>query len=158
MSTLTLTSDNFAEIVNRNAIVLVDWWAGWCGPCRQFAPVYEASSNEHPEIVYGKVDTEAEPELTAMAQVDRFPTLMAFREGIIVFSQPGFLHAAALEEVVQHIRWLDMDAVRAAAEQSDSGARDSVPAHIDAATAAVPAARVLAGPATGPVTYGWPGL
>ncbi|WP_084510552.1 thioredoxin family protein, partial [Nocardia lijiangensis] len=112
MPTVTLTQQNFHEVISANYIVLIDWWAGWCAPCRHFAPVFESSSDQHPDIVHGKVDTEAEEALTALAQVDRFPTLMAFREGLLVFSQPGFLPAADLEEVVQQVRWLDMDQVR----------------------------------------------
>lgn len=160
MPTVTLTKDNFHDVVTRNAIVLVDWWAGWCGPCRHFAPVYENSSDDHPEIVHGKVDTEAEPELTAMAHVDRYPTLMAFREGLLVFSQAGFLPADALEDVVQQIRWLDMGAVRAeharqsGVQQGEPSAAyaEMVPAVAGASTGA------MAGPAGGPVRYGWPGL
>ncbi len=153
MPTVTLTQHNFHQVVSSNHIVLIDWWAGWCGPCRHFAPVYEASSDQHPDIVHGKVDTEAEEALTATAQVDRFPTLMAFREGLLVFNQPGFLPAADLEEVVQRVLWLDMDEVRRELAAQGGTAPQAEPV----AAAPVGAAR-LAGPARGPAQYGWPGL
>ncbi len=153
MPTVTLTQHNFHQVVSTNHIVLIDWWAGWCGPCRHFAPVYEASADQHPDIVHGKVDTEAEEALTAMAQVDRFPTLMAFREGLLVFNQPGFLPAADLEEVVQRVRWLDMDEVRRELAAQGGTAMQAEP------VAAAPAGGArLAGPARGPARYGWPGL
>ncbi|MBF6210313.1 thiol reductase thioredoxin [Nocardia puris] len=151
MATVTLTQQNFQQVVSANHIVLVDWWAGWCGPCRHFAPVYEASSELHPEIVHGKVDTEAETALTASAQVDRFPTLMAFREGLLVFNQAGFLPAADLEEVVQQVRWLDMDEVR----RQMTGLLQAEAQGQPAAPSAPPR---TAGPAHGPARYGWPGL
>ncbi|WP_194818273.1 co-chaperone YbbN [Nocardia sp. XZ_19_385] len=151
MPTVTLTQLNFSTVVAGNNIVLVDWWAGWCGPSTHFAPVYEDSAERHPELVYGKVDVEAEIELTALAQVDRFPTLMAFREGLLVFNKAGFLPAADLEEVVQQIMWLDMDAVRRAAAEGEGGqvaAKPSVSTN----------SQRLAGQAAGPARYGWPGL
>ncbi len=120
MSTQTLTGQNFESTVADGGIVLVDFWAAWCGPCRQFAPVYEAASEQHTDIVFGKVDTEAEQSLAAAAQITSIPTLMAFRDGILVFSQPGALPAVALDQVIQGVRALDMDDVRAkvAAQQS----------------------------------------
>ena len=93
--------------------MLVDFWASWCGPCRSFAPVFEKASEKHPDILFGKVDTEAEQSLAAAAQIRSIPTLMAFRDGILVFSQPGALPATALEQVIQAVRDLDMDEVRA---------------------------------------------
>jgi thioredoxin 1 len=113
MSIHTLTAASFEQTVLENDIVLVDFWASWCGPCRTFAPIFERASATHADIVFGKVDTEAEQSLAATARITSIPTLMAFREGILVFSQPGAPPAAALEQVIADIRSLDMDDVRA---------------------------------------------
>ena len=112
MATVDLTGDTFESTVTGDGIVLIDWWAAWCGPCRMFAPVFQAASEQHPDITFGKVDTEAQTELAGAAQIRSIPTLMAFRDGILVFSQPGALPAAALERVITAVRELDMDDVR----------------------------------------------
>ena len=112
MATVTLTMDNFEETVTKDGITLVDWWAEWCGPCRNFAPVFDAASEQHSDITFGKVDTEAEQQLSAAARIMSIPTLMAFRDGILVFSQPGALTPPMLEQVIDAVRQLDMDDVR----------------------------------------------
>ena len=121
MTTRNLTAADFQAAITDNDIVLVDFWASWCGPCRMFAPVYEAASVKHPDIVFGKVDTEAEQQLAAAARITSIPTLMAFRGGILVFSQPGALPAAALEQVIDAVRGLDMDDVRQKVAASQAG-------------------------------------
>jgi thioredoxin 1 len=110
--TTTLTAQNFTEHTAKDGIVFVDFWAAWCGPCRAFAPTFEAAAAANPDLVFGKVDTEAEQELAAAANIRSIPTLMAFRDGILVFSQPGALPRPALDELIAAVRGLDMDDVR----------------------------------------------
>ncbi len=112
MATVDLTMDTFEDTMTRDGIAFVDWWAAWCGPCRTFAPVFHAASEQHSDITFGKVDTEAQQRLAAAAQIRSIPTLMAFRDGVLDFSQPGALPAAAFDQLIQAVRDLDMDDVR----------------------------------------------
>jgi thioredoxin 1 len=123
MATIDLTSDAFEETVLGEGIVLVDFWADWCGPCKSFAPVFEEASEQHPDISFTKVDTEAEQQIAGALQIRSIPTLMIFRDGIQLFSQPGALPGHALDDLIGQVKALDMDQVRAeiAAEQSGTG-------------------------------------
>ena len=122
MSTLTLTTDAFEETVSSSGITLVDFWADWCGPCRMFAPIYDAASEKNPGITFGKVDTEAEQALASAAGITSIPTLMAFRDGILVFSQPGALPAPALDQVIEAVKGLDMADVHKKLAEQDAAA------------------------------------
>jgi thioredoxin 1 len=124
MATIELTDDNFVSHVSGDEILFVDFWASWCGPCRQFAPTYEAASEANPDITFGSVNTEEQQELSAAAGISSIPTLMAFRDGILVFAQPGALPPSALDQVINGVRGLDMDDVRkqiAASEAAERG-------------------------------------
>ncbi|KGM13925.1 thioredoxin [Cellulomonas bogoriensis] len=123
MPTVELTEGMFEKTVTENDIVLVDFWAEWCGPCRQFAPVFEQSSQDHPDVVHGKVDTEAEQGLAGAAQITSIPTLMAFRQGILVFSQAGALPKQALDQVITAVKGLDMDEVRKELAEQEEAAK-----------------------------------
>jgi thioredoxin 1 len=120
MATLPLTEESFQQTVTQDGIVLVDFWASWCGPCRMFAPVYEKASQTHEDITFASIDTEAEQALSGALQITSIPTLMAFRDGILVFRQPGSLPAQALEELITAVRGLDMDDVRRQVDEHEA--------------------------------------
>ena len=124
MATREITLENLPAVVAENDVVLLDFWAAWCGPCHRFAPVFEQASQDHPDVVFGKVDTEAQQQLAGVFGITSIPTLVAFRGGIVVFAQPGALPAVALDELIEAVRALDMDEVRAqvAAEREDQSA------------------------------------
>jgi thioredoxin 1 len=122
VTTIDITADTLNQTIEDNDIVLVDWWAEWCGPCKMFAPVFEKAAADNPDIVFAKVDTEANQQLASAAGIMSIPTLMAFREKVLVFSQPGALPAASLDELITQIRALDMEQVHAAVAEQNDGA------------------------------------
>ena len=125
MATLALTKDNFDQTVENNDIVIVDFWAQWCGPCRSFAPIFDAASENHADVVFGKVNTEEERELAAAFQVRSIPTIMLLREQVMLYAQPGMLSAAQIEDILTKAKALDMDEVRAEIQKENEQADKS---------------------------------
>jgi thioredoxin 1 len=121
-ATVEVTGTNFKQVVEKDGIVLLDWWASWCGPCRGFAPTYEKVAGKHPDITFGKIDTEASPDLASAFDIRSIPTLMILRDKVLLFSQPGALPEAALEDLIRQVRALDMEKVRAEIAKQDAAA------------------------------------
>jgi thioredoxin 1 len=127
MSTIEFTHENFGSHIEKTGITVVDFWAEWCGPCRMFGPIFEAASEKYPEIVFGKVDTEAQQRLAAEANITSIPTLMVFRDGILLYNSPGALPAEGLDQIVQAVLALDMEEVRAQVEKEMAEAKNQKP-------------------------------
>lgn len=124
MSTINLTEATFEDTIHAEGVLLIDWWAGWCHPCKQFAPIFEAAADKHADVTFAKIDTEAEQNLAGAVGITSIPTLMAFRDGILVYAQPGAIPAEALDQIIEQVQALDMDKVRAeiAAEEAQAEA------------------------------------
>lgn len=135
MATVNLNQSNFETVVDRDGIVLVDFWAAWCGPCQMFGPIFEKSSEQHPEMVFAKVDTEAEQALAGAANITSIPTLMAFRDGVMVFNQAGALPGKALEDLIAQIQALDMDSIKAQIAEAEAEAAQNTAKDAAQATA-----------------------
>jgi thioredoxin 1 len=127
MPTIEITKDNFEEIVTNNAMVILDFWAAWCGPCKAFAPTFEAASEKYPEVVFGKINTEEQQELAGQFQIRSIPNVMLFREQIVLFTQPGAMPAAGIDSVIEQARALDMDKVRAEIADAEAKSGSEVP-------------------------------
>jgi len=125
MATVALTTDSFEEQVKKSGILVIDWWAPWCGPCRAFAPIYEKASETYPDVTFAKINTEDQPGLAGMFQIQAIPTLMVFREQILVFARPGMVPAAALDDLVEKVKALDMDEVRREIAEQEKAAAAS---------------------------------
>jgi thioredoxin 1 len=125
MATIDINADSFEQTITDNEIVLVDFWADWCGPCKRFAPIYDKASDEHGEITFAKLDTDANQALSGQLGIEGIPTLMAFREGVLVFSQPGALPPQALDELIGAVKGLDMAEVHAAVAAQQNGAAEA---------------------------------
>jgi thioredoxin 1 len=128
MATVELTGENFESVVGSADMVLVDFWAAWCGPCRMFGPIFESASERYPDAVFGKVDTDAETDLAQTFSISSIPTLMVIRDNVVLYAQPGALPEAALEELITKARELDMDEVRASLAKDQAGDQDEAPA------------------------------
>ena len=123
MATVELTAKNFQEHVEKPGILLIDWWATWCGPCRAFAPIYEKASDKYTDVVFGKIDTDAEQELAAMFEIRSIPTLMIFRDQVLVFARPGMIPGAALDDLVEKVKALDMVEVQRKVAEQEAAAK-----------------------------------